>query len=318
VIDARRVVRAARSRWAATVLACVLSGTACAAEITIGVPNWPSVNVTANIIQVILQSRYGAHVELQNASGPVIFEAMAKGSIQILPEVWLPNQQALYDRHAAVLIKNGHPARGVQGICATRAAQDAGIRDVSDLTDPAKARLLDSDADGRGEIFIGAPGWASTLTERLRAHEYGYDLLLQLVEIDEGLAQSQLAVAEKRNRPWVGFCYAPHHWFILHPDLQLLHEPPYSEKRWHVPADGAAASTARVGMGWPAQVIQPVYSAALKDRMPAAATLMKNMDLTSEEISQFAYEVVVNKKDAAEYAKAWVTAHPERVAAWLQ
>jgi glycine betaine/proline transport system substrate-binding protein len=265
--------------------------------------------VTARIIEVILESRYGAQVELQTAANPVIFEAMAKGSMHIHPEVWLPNQQALYDRYAAALIRNGHPATGVQGICANGAARDAGIRDVSDLTDPAKTLLLDSDADGRGEIFIGAPGWSSTLVERLRAREYGYALLLTLVEIDEGLSDSQLAVAERRGRPWVGFCYAPHHRFVIHPDLKLLREPPYQERHWQVPT--------RVGMGWPPQLVQPMFARTLGARLPAAATLLQNMDLTSDDMSRFAFEIVMNKQDPAEYAKRWVEGNAARIERWL-
>ena len=287
-------------------------------EIVIGVPNWPSVSVTAHIIEVILETRYGAQVELQTAANPVIFEAMAKGSMHIHPEVWLPNQQPLYERYAASLVRNGHPARGVQGICANGAAREAGIRDVSDLTDPAKTLLLDSDADGRGEIFIGAPGWSSTLVERLRAREYGYALMLTTVEMDEGLSDSQLAIAEQRARPWVGFCYAPHHRFIIHPDLKLLSEPPYQERQWHVPAGEQDKLPARVGMGWPPQLIQPMFSKTLAARLPVAATLLQNMDLTSEDMSQFAFEIVVNKKDPAEYARSWVGTNTARIARWLK
>ena len=305
-----------RAWWLAASLVAWVRPASCA-DIVIGVPNWPSVNVTAHIIQVILETRYGAHVELQTAANPVIFEAMARGSMQIHPEVWLPNQQALYDRYAGELVRNAHPALGVQGICATQAARDAGISDVSDLTDPAKAVRLDSDADGQGEIFIGAPGWSSTLIERVRAEEYGYALLLKTVEIDEGLAESQLAIAEKSAKPWVGFCYAPHHRFVLHPDLKLLSEPPYDERRWHVPLPGQHDAAANVAMGWPPQLIQPVYSATLARRLPAAAILMKNMDLSSDEISRFSYEVVINKKDPGEYARSWVRSHPQRVASWL-
>lgn len=307
----RRVLRIA---WPCGLLLLALlhlaPAQAAGAGITIGVPNWPSVSVTANIIKQILEGRFGVRVELQTASNPVIFEAMAKGSMQIHPEVWLPNQQPLYERYAGSVVKNAHPAWGKQGICANGAALRSGIRDVSDLTDPDKTVLLDSDADGRGEIFIGAPGWSSTLVERNRAHQYGYDLTLSTIEIDEGLAESQLSIAERRGRPWVGFCYTPHHRFILHPDLKMLTEPPYQAARWRVPDD--------VAMEWPPQSIQPMYAKELAQRMPDAARLMANMDLDSDDISHFAYEVVVNKKDAAEYARQWIAANPDRIAAWFK
>jgi glycine betaine/proline transport system substrate-binding protein len=301
----------------APLLAVVLGSNALAADVVVGVPNWPSVTVTANIIKLILERNYGVSVELQTAANPIIFEAMARGSMDVHPEVWLPNQQDLYDRYASVLVRNGHPARGVQGICATGDARAAGIRDVADLTDPAKTRLLDVDADGRGEIYVGAPGWSSTAIERKRAHAYGFDLTLQLVEIDEGLAESQLAVAKKRGQPWAGFCYAPHHRFVIHPDLALLTEPPHDPAAWHVPPAGSPGTVAELGMHWPDQQIQPVYSTRLAAKMPAAGTLLDNMDLNSDEISGFAYQIVVNKRDAALFAQEWVDAHAARVTSWL-
>ena len=301
----------------APLLAVALGGRALAADVVVGVPNWPSVNVTANIIKVILERNYGVNVELQTAANPIIFEAMARGSMDIHPEVWLPNQQDPYDRYAGALVRNQHPARGVQGICATGDARAAGIRDVADLTDPAKTPLLDVDSDGRGEIFIGAPGWSSTMIERKRAHAYGFDQTLQLVAIDEGLAESQLAVAEKRSQPWIGFCYTPHHRFIIHPDLGFLTEPPHDPAAWRVPPDGSPGTMAELGMHWPDQLIQPVYSVRLAAKLPAAATLLGNMDLSSDEISDFAYQIVINKKEAARYAKEWVDAHPARVTTWL-
>lgn len=309
-------MRAAQRLFAlAVALAC--GAGAYAADVVVGVPNWPSVNVTANVIKVILERNYGLSVELQTAANPIIFEAMAKGSMDIHPEVWLPNQQELYERYGAALVRNAHPARGVQGICATADARAAGIRDVSDLTDPAKAALLDVNADGRGDIYVGAPGWSSTAIERKRAQVYGFDQTLQLVEIDEGLAESQLAVAKRRGQPWVGFCYAPHHRFIIHPDLVLLTEPAHDPAAWQVPAPGVAATAAQLGMHWPDQLVQPVYSARLAARLPAAATLLGNMDLSSDEISDFAYQVVINKRDAALYAREWVDAHTTRVTGWL-
>jgi glycine betaine/proline transport system substrate-binding protein len=293
-------------------LAMTLAGGARAADVVIGVPNWPSVNATAHILQELIQSNFGISVELQTATNPVIFEAMAKGSMQIHPEVWLPNQQALYDKYSAVLITNQHPAVGVQGLCVDKAARDAGITDVSDLTDPVKAALLSSDGSGRGEIFIGAPGWSSTNIERQRATQYGYGLVLRLTEIDEGLADSQLAIAEKRHRPWAGFCYAPNHRFVMHRDLALLTEPPYDPARWRVSAP------ADVAMAWPPQVIRPMYTRAFARQFPGAARLVGNLDLTREDLSSFAYEIVIDKRDPTEFAASWIARHPQRISAWLK
>ena len=52
-----------------------------AADIVIGVPNWPSVRVTAHVLKVAMEENLGLEVELQNAANPVVFEAMDSGSM---------------------------------------------------------------------------------------------------------------------------------------------------------------------------------------------------------------------------------------------
>ncbi|MYI89805.1 MAG: amino acid-binding protein, partial [Gammaproteobacteria bacterium] len=75
------------------------STVASAADVVIGVANWPSVRVTADILKVIIEENYGLEVELQNGTNPIIFEAMDQNQMHVHPEVWLPNQQNLHDTY---------------------------------------------------------------------------------------------------------------------------------------------------------------------------------------------------------------------------
>ena len=81
---------------AAGVAALALTLPARAADLVIGVPNWPTVNGTAHLLKLVLEENYGLDVELQNGTNPVIFEAMDSGSMHVHPEVWLPNQANLH------------------------------------------------------------------------------------------------------------------------------------------------------------------------------------------------------------------------------
>ena len=292
-----------------------------AADIVVGVPNWPSVTVTANVIKEIVEKNMGMTVELQTGTNPVIFEAMDKGSMQIHPEVWLPNQQGLFDQYAAKLEMNTHPTSAVQGICVNKAAVDAGIADISDLTDPTKAALLDSDGNGKGELYIGATGWASTTVERAKANGYGYDQIVDLVELDEGVAYSQLDAAITGGKPWAGFCYKPHHLFTVHPEMVLLTEPAYDVAKWKAltpeeDADWLANSS--VAMAWPPAFIQPVFAKEVEAKAPQVAALMRNMDISADELGAFSYAVVIDGKDAAVVASDWIAANADRVAGWLK
>jgi len=82
--------------------AVALSGfgtVATAADVVIGVPNWPSVLATAHVLKVAMENNLGLEVELQNGTNPVVFEAMDSGSMHVHPEVWLPNQTNLNNQY---------------------------------------------------------------------------------------------------------------------------------------------------------------------------------------------------------------------------
>jgi glycine betaine/proline transport system substrate-binding protein len=303
----------------ATTLA--IASPAFAADLVIGVPNWPSVTVTANVIKAVVEANMGLTVELQTGTNPVIFEAMDKGSMQVHPEVWLPNQQGLVDQYMAKVELNTHGAPAVQGICANKAAADAGFKDISDLADPTKAALLDSDGNGKGEVFIGATGWGSTTVEHAKAHGYGYDQVVDLVELDESIAYAQLDVAITAGKPWVGFCYTPHHLFTLHPEMVFLTEPAHDAAKWSMvlpEADADWLNKSSVAMAWPPAYIQPAFSVGLNDTSPQVASLLRNMDLSSDDLGAFSFSVVVDGKDAALVAADWIAANPDRVTAWLK
>jgi glycine betaine/proline transport system substrate-binding protein len=114
-----------------------LSGVATAADVVIGVPNWPSVAATANVLKVIIEDNLGLEVELQNGTNPIVFEAMDSGAMHAHPEVWMPNQQNLHDtfvktKGTVAMNPNGVPA--FQGMCVPKAfANKHGIKSIDDL-----------------------------------------------------------------------------------------------------------------------------------------------------------------------------------------
>ena len=311
-----------KSKFLTTVVTTLaLTSPALAADLIVGVPNWPSVTVTANVIKAVVEKNMGMTVELQTGTNPVIFEALDKESMQIHPEVWLPNQQGLVDKYKAKVELNTHGAAAVQGICANKVAADAGFKDISDLADPAKAALLDSDGNGKGEVFIGATGWGSTTVEHAKAHGYGYDQIVDLVELDETLAYAQLGTAITAGKPWVGFCYTPHHLFTLHPEMVFLTEPAHDAAKWSMvlpEADTDWLNKSNVAMAWPTAYIQPAFSVGLNEKAPQVASMLRNIDLSSAELGAFSFSVVVDGKDAALVAADWIAANPDRVTAWLK
>ena len=313
-------------KWRSTLCAAVLSAGVMpvqAADIIVGVPNWPSVAATASILKVVLEDNFGLEVELQNGTNPVIFEAMDSGSMHVHPEVWLPNQANLHEKFVTTrgtvrVSPNGVPA--FQGICVTKATADRiGITQVLDLADPDMAKNFDSNGDGWGEVWIGASGWASTNVEKIRAKSYGYDETMELVEMDETLAMANVDAAVAKDANLVFYCYTPNHVFALH-ELVVLEEPEYDPSKWKVlqPTDDPQwLEKSDAPVAWDLAYLHVHYAASLEDTHPEAAAMLGNVKLTTDQVSAMTYALVVEKADPNDYALQWVKENAAQVDSWM-
>lgn len=300
-----------------------MSSIATAADVVIGVPNWPSVAATASILKAVIEDNFGLEVELQNATNPVVFEAMDSGSMHIHPEVWLPNQSNLNntfvnEKKTVVQAPQGVPA--FQGMCVTKGtAERTGIKKISDLSDPDMAKNFDTDGDGKGEVWIGASGWASTNVEKVRAKSYGYDETMNLMEMDESVAMAGVDNAVAKKMDSVFFCYTPHHLFALH-ELVILEEPAYDASKWKMvqPTDDPNwLEVSDTPVAWDLAYLHVHFAASLKKDHPEVADMLMKINLTTDQVSAMTFALVVDKKDAEEYAQEWVKANEKTVDSWL-
>ncbi len=313
------------TKYAAVVAtATAITLPALAADVVIGVPNWPSVRVTAHVLKTVMEDNLGVDVELQNGTNPVVFEAMDTGAMHVHPEVWLPNQanlEAKYVKDKGTVRQNPNGVDGDQAMCVTEGtAARTGIKELSELSNPDMAKNFDTDGDGKGEIWIGAAGWASTNVEKIRAKSYGYAETMKLKEIDETLALAEVdnAVAQKKNI--VFFCYTPHHMFALH-KLVILKEPAYDEAKWVVkqPTDDPQwLENSSAPVAWNTAKLKIHYATSLEKSNPAVAKLLSQVKLDTDIVSKMTFALVVEKQDPAEFAKNWVAQNSATVDAWLK
>ncbi|WP_306114029.1 MULTISPECIES: glycine betaine ABC transporter substrate-binding protein [unclassified Roseovarius] len=300
-----------------------MAAPAMAADIVIGVPNWPSVNATAHILKVAIEQNMGLEVELQNGTNPIVFEAMDSGAMHVHPEVWMPNQQNLHDTYVkekASVSMNPNGVEAFQGMCVDQATADAhGITSIDQLTDPDIAALFDSNGDGTGELWIGAPGWASTNVEKIRAKSYGYAETMELTEIDETVAYANLDNAIKAGDPWAGFCYTPHYVFALH-DMQILEEPAYDAAKWNVtqPTDDPNwLEISDAGVAWDLAYLHVHYAKSLEESHPDVAKMLSNVKFDTDTVSAMTYALVIDKQEPLAYAEAWVAENEDAVLGWM-
>ncbi|MCB1494065.1 MAG: amino acid-binding protein, partial [Rhodobiaceae bacterium] len=287
------------------------------------VPAWPSAAVTAHILADLLGSEFGLETELRDGSTLRILADLNNGAAQIHPEVWFPNLQTAVDKYVKAGTVEVSPVDGAasQNLCVTAStATQTGIAAVTDLTDPAMAQNFDTDGDGKGEIWIGAPTWSSTIIERIRAHSYGYDRTMTLLEAPEDVAMASVDVAVSLDKPIVFYCYSPHHLFELH-DIKVLGEPQHDPATWHIvlPADDANwLEDSKAGSAWDQSHFNIAFASSLASDHPDVAAFLSRVRMEPEDATMMSYAVDVDRKDPAEVATAWIVANADRIRQWRQ
>ncbi|MCY6381547.1 glycine betaine ABC transporter substrate-binding protein [Hoeflea prorocentri] len=320
-------VKPMANRFLALGCAAVMSAygsAALAADVVIGVPNWPSVQATAHVLKVALENNLDVEVELQDGSNKAVFEAIDAGTMHVHPEAWLPNLDHLKRQYVdgkKTIKLNPSGASGTQAMCVTKGtAERTGIKELKELRNPEMAKKFDTDGDGKGDIWIGADGWGSTPIEQVRAKSYGYDktMTLKIMEEDAALAEVEKAVAEDKNI--VFFCYTPHHMFVVN-ELVVLEEPAYDSTKWIIvqpsPTPGWFEKSS-AGVAWDTANLNIGYAASLESDHPKVAAMLNNVSLDTDTLSAMTYALSVENKDPSEFAKAWVEENADTVSGWFQ
>jgi glycine betaine/proline transport system substrate-binding protein len=308
------------------VLISIFSGPAKAVDVVLPDPGYPGGTAIVNVIKTIAEQRLGLDVDLvKSSSMPVIWKAMdaGNGDIDVWPEVWMPNQKSLVDEYVTRkgTVKLGSkPYNALNGICITRTvSEDHGIKSVYDLTSAKNAQLFDTDGNGKGEMWIGPNGWMSTNVEKIPARDYGYGEFFDLLVMEEAAALARLDAANKREEPFVFYCYAPHHIFKMY-DLVVLEEPTHDPEKFKMVQPSESSDwyeQSHVSTAWGDTLVYISYAKTLEERSPQFASMLDNMALTSDLVSEWVFEVGVNKRDPESFSEQWVKDNGEIVDSWL-
>ena len=302
-----------------------LCAPAFAEEVAIGVPSWTGAQAIAYVLGEVVTTRIGGTVEYVPGNNATIFQAMdqGKGDIDVHPDVWLPNQESFTNKYVEELgtvTLSSNPYEGNQGFCVTEdfgAAND--ITDIADLGRPDIAALMDSDGNGLGEMWIGAPGWASANVNEVKTRDYGLLDFVEPIRAEEAVKTARIKDSIAKGEGYAFYCYTPHAvWFQF--DVRMLTEPAYDPEKYVMvqPSDDADwYENSMVATKDALKEVQIAWSNSLVDRSPAIAEFFANFALTSEDVGGLAFEISSNGKEPAQAAKEWVEANSDRVDAML-
>ncbi len=314
-----------KTKLMAATLLSVMSAPAFAEEVKIGVPSWTGAQAIAHVLGEVVTSRIGGTVEYVPGNNATIFQAMdqGEGDIDVHPDVWLPNQESFtkqYVDEAGTVTLSSNPYEGNQGFCVSKdfaAAMD--ITDIADLGRPDVAAAMDSDGNGQGEMWIGAPGWASANVNEVKVRDYGLLDFVEPIRAEEAVKTARIKDSIAKGEGYAFYCYEPHAvWYMF--DVTMLTEPTFDPAKYIMvqPSDDADwYEKSSVATKDDLKQVQIAWSNSLVDRSPAIAEFFQNFSLTADDVSSLAFEISANGVDPADAAKAWVEANSDRVDAML-
>ena len=254
-----------------------------------------------------------------------IFQGMdqGKGDIDVHPDVWLPNQESFTKKYvdgAGTVELSKNPYEGNQGFCVPeKFGKENKITDIADLGRPDVAMKMDSDGNGKGEMWIGAPGWASANVNEVKVRDYELLSFIEPIRAEESVKTARVKDAIAKNEGYAFYCYKPHAiWYMF--DVYMLTEPKFDPTKYVMvqPSDSPDwYQESKVHTKDALKKVQIAWSKSLRERSPAIVEFFERFSLTADDVSNFAYEISGKGRDAAEVASEWIANNPERVDAWL-
>ena len=314
-----------QSLMSATLLIAFSAPAFAVEAVKIGVPTWTGAQAIAHLLGAVVEMRIGGKVEMGPGNNATIFQAMdqGKGDIDVHPDVWLPNQESFTKKYvdgAGSVTLSSNPYQGNQGFCVSKDfAKANNITDIADLGRPDVAALMDSDGNGKGEMWIGAPGWASANVNEVKVRDYGLLDFIEPIRAEESVKTARIKDSIAKGEGYAFYCYKPHAvWYMF--DVEMLTEPTYDPAKYVMvqPSDDADwYEKSEVATKDALKEVQIAWSKSLGDRSPAIAEFFGRFLLTADDVSNFAFEISGQGRDPAEVAREWIEANPERVDAWL-
>jgi glycine betaine/proline transport system substrate-binding protein len=310
-------------------------------KIVIGELNWPGAVAIEHILGEVISTRLDGDVSYLAGDLPVLLTAAAKndGAVDVVPDVWLPNEAAPWAKYVSggtkSLVPNVHPYVGVQGFYIPGYIQDKyGVKSVYDLRKPEIAKLFAPVGGGKAQLLVGPAGWGSTYIGEIKAKDYGFANNFDSVSTEAAVTYADLDAAYREKRGIVFYAYTPD-WIFSAYDLRRLDEPAFDgyaqdDKKGdpQYKADGCWKfvspttdsdwlNKSHVTCAYPDAKVYVLSARSLQKRAPKIAAFLANVALDPTALNDLILKIQKNHEPADQAAKEWVAAHRSTVDAWL-
>ena len=202
------------------------------------------------------------------------------GSVDVYTDMWMPNQQAIWDKYIVEAKTVGHnePYLGTQGMYVPHYLAGQ-VKSFEDLARPEVAARFDKDGNGKGEYWAGDAGWKSTKMWQVKFKSYGLTELWEPEIVSDATFKAQLKAAYTAEQPIIFYYWTPE-WIHAAYDILPLGEPARTEGCMDLKLDQEdwlEAST--FACKHSDAMVYVAHSKSLEQRNPAAAKFLAQIKL---------------------------------------
>lgn len=304
-------------------LSLVLAGGASAQQkVAISDLNWTGAKAIAHVIKAVIEGPLGSEAEIIEglSDQSIIAAGMDKGdgSADVYTDMWMPNQQAIWDKFIDTAGTVGHnsPYQGTQGMFVPSYMADK-ITSFDDLGNPEIAAMFDKDGNGKGEYWAGDASWKSTKMWQVKMKDYGLDELWEPEIVSDATFKAQLKTSVNQEKPILFYYWTPE-WLHAAYDLTKLEEPPRTEGCMDLKLDEEdwlEAST--FACKHEDAEIFVSYSKSLEERNPAAAKFLSQVQFDPAVVNDWILKIGRDEMDPQDVAETWVAENMDTVKGWI-
>lgn len=260
--------------------------------------------------------------EPEEVTAQTLHLALGTGDADFTTAHWNTLQHSFFEESGgdAVLEKVGTLVQGaLQGYLVNKAAYDAGVQNLGDLSNPETAAMFDSDGDGKADLAGCIPGWGC---ERVIEHQLDEFNLRDTVSHNQGEYNAIIAdtIARNANSENVLYYTWTPYWVsgVLVPgeDVEFL-SVPYSSL-----PDGNEADTTFEGkdLGFAVDSMRIVTTDDFIASNPAAAKLFEVAKIDINDISAQNKQIADGEDssdDIDRHVDEWIGANQAVYDDWL-
>ena len=284
--------------------------------ITFGDLNWESAMLQTRIAQYIVEKGYGYPSAVRFGAPVPLFQALRAGNIDVLMEVWLPNQEEAWE---AALAEGAVSSPGTSlgtdwesAFVIPRYLQEQypDLDSVEDLKEDQYRSLFVTDAtDGKARLMSCVIGWVCEVINVKQIEAYGLSDHVHIVTPgDQQELNTDLIEAYENEEPWLGYQWGTNDTALLL-DLERLEEPAYSDECW--------ATT--MACAYEDSTILVAVNAELPDSAPDFVDVLTEWDFNVDGVYKPVFRWQANNPDAntEDAAMWWLRENSEIWSEWV-